>query len=373
MNILILSDNVAPYRMNWAEELAKTNEVTFVYVKEKDDNAVSSWLVKSSKNVQMVKLPARVIKNNAITRNVVKYIKKHRNEADIIIFDGYGTIPNVLGMLYCKRHKIKYFINIDGVRIGHKESWIARLLKKKIFNAYAYYLCGSNYSANWLKGLGIDEKRICVHNFTSLRNADLIQTVPSVEERDAMKKELGLMELPTAIAVGRFVKLKQFDMIIEAFKKYDDKYQLLIIGEGPEKDTYLKIIQENNLKNVRVINFQPLDELRKYYFAANSLVMASNSEVWGMVMNEAMGYGAVSLVASDRCVGAYDLINQDVNGKMFNHLNVDELSDCLGFVLDNYDNKSLNLESLKIIKNYTVENTAKRHLEFFDRFLSGEL
>ena len=366
MRILILSDNVAPYRIRWAEALAKDNQVKFVAVKDKDALVNSSWLVKDSDSVEIIKLPSMVIKNNAITRNVAKYVKKHRKETDVIIFDGYGTIPNVLGMLYCKRHKIPYYVNIDGVRIGHKESFIARFLKKLVFSKYAYYLCGSDYSKDELIKRGIAEEKICVHNFTSLKEEELLAAPPTVKQKSQKKIELGLLDLPTFMAVGRFVPLKQFDMVLKAFKPICEKAQLLLIGEGAEEEKYREIIDELDVKNVKIVEFMPLEKLKNYYYAGDCIILASNSEVWGMVVNEAMGYGATAVITSSRCVVGYSVINEGVNGYLFPFDEQDKLTEKMVKVLDG-DLEKAKEESLKIIRDYTVEKTAERHLDFFDK------
>lgn len=367
MKIIIFSDNVAPYRMDWAEELAKDNQVEFAYLKDKDSLCNSEWLVKKSNNVKMVKLPAKIIKNRAFSFSVKKYIKN--NKADIYIFDGYGIIPNVIGMRYCKKHNIDYFINIDGVRIGHKESLLARILKKSVFSKNAKYLCGSDYSAQALKKYGVTEDKICIHNFTSLHDKDIICKPISLEQKSQLKKERNLSDMVTLIAVGRFVKLKQFDLLLKAFKPHDDKCQLLIIGEGSEEQVYKDIIKEYDIKNVRIIKFMPLEKLKAYYQLADGLLLTSNSEVWGLVINEGMGYGGLPIIASSRCVGGYSLVNYGVNGYTYPFDDVNKLSKAIADLLES-DRNAMSIESIKIIKDYTVELTAKRHVEFFNKHLA---
>ena len=263
MKITIFVDNVAPYRMGWADELGKLCDVTIVYVKDKDAERNSSWLVKKSKYAKMVKLPAVIIKNHAISFAVIKYIRE--NTSDIIIFSGYGTIPNLVGMMYLTVRKKPYFINVDGVRIGHKEQLLAKLFKKIVFNSHSFFLCGSDYSKQYIMSYGISKEKICVHNFTSLYRHDLISGLPKDKEKSEYKKQLGLKDIPMAIAVGRFVKLKQFDLLIEAFEKLDENNQLLLVGEGEEQTTYETLIKEKELMNVHIISFQDFSMLKKYY------------------------------------------------------------------------------------------------------------
>lgn len=361
MKITIFSDNVAPYRIAWAEALGKTNDVTFAYVKSEDSERNSDWLVKYSKIVNMVKLPSGIIRNHAVTLNVIRYIKKH--PADIVIFDGYGTIPNMLGIMYMKYHKKRHFINIDGLNLSAKDSRAKNWLKKLTFSEYAYFLCGSELSQKWICSLGMKNNHTIVHNFSSIHDYEVLDKAPSKEERNKMKQKLGLLSKPTVLAVGRFLALKQFDLLIEAFKNLDNKYQLLIIGEGEEKGTYLNLIQKYNLQNVLILDFMAYDALKNYYLAADVLVLPSNSEVWGLVINEGMGCGALPVITTDRCVAGYSLVENGVNGFRFEYNNVRDLEKKIEAVLES--DRKIGEESLRIIRDYTIEGIARTHLEWF--------
>nr|WP_288723691.1 glycosyltransferase [uncultured Sellimonas sp.] len=371
MKIIIFSDNVAPYRIAWADEMGKNNDVTFVYVKDKDAERNDDWLVKNSSFAKMVKIPAFVIKNHAVTMNVIRYIKK--NSADVIIFDGYGTIPNMLGMVYMILCKRQFFINVDGVVLDAKETPVKHIIKKFLFCKYAYFLCSSEFTERWIQSFGVANKRTIAHNFSSLHAEDILEQTPSVQERIDAKKSLGLKNLPTVIAVGRFMKLKQFDMLIEAFRKYDNDNQLLIIGEGSEKSTYEKKIKEYSLKNVKIIEFMPFDRLKKYYYASDLLVLPSYSEVWGLVVNEGMGCGALPVIVSDRCVAGYNLAKNGITGYQFKFDCVNDLEKKMGLIINNKElRERMSEASLREVRKYTVENIAKIHLQWFEQFVSEE-
>lgn len=365
MKITIFSDNVAPYRIGWADELGKKHDVTFVYVKETDAERNDSWLVRTSTYAKMVKLPSVIIKNHAITFSIIKYLKEHKS--DIIIFDGYGTIPNFIGIISLSLSRKSYFINMDGVRIGHGELFATKILKKIVFNSYSYFLCGSEYSKNYIMSYGIKEEKICVHNFTSLYQKDIIKEKPTEQERSDARAKLNLKDVPTVIAVGRFLKLKQFDLLIEAFEKFDKSNQLLLIGEGEEKATYEKLISKMNMKNVYIIDFQTFSMLKNYYLAADVLVLPSKSEVWGLVINEAMGCAALPVIASDRCVAGYSLIRPGENGFIFPYESKETLCKYMGEILDDKCLRDrMQEKSLEIVREYTIELLANRHLQFFD-------
>lgn len=363
LKITIFSDNVAPYRMGWAEEIGKKHDVTFAFVKDKDSERNDSWLVKNSINAKMVKLSARVIHNKAISLSVVRYIRTHKSE--VVIFDGYGTVPNMLGMLYMNTiHRI-FFVNVDGVTLDAPDSRVKRIVKKIIFGKCSYFLCSSEYTKQWIHGFGIPKNRSIVHNFSSLHESDIIDHVPSNDERSEMRKFLGLENRTTVIAVGRFLKLKQFDMLIKAFQPFDKNYQLLIVGEGDEKAIYDELIEINQLKHTKIIDFMSFKELKNYYIASDVLVLPSYSEVWGLVVNEGMGCGALPAIVSDRCVVGYDLVINGEAGFQFRYNNMLQLREKMGYLLKNDEMRNeMSLKALKNVRNYTIEKMAETHMEW---------
>ena len=371
MKITIFSDNVAPYRMGWAEEIGKKHDVTFAFVKEKDSERNDSWLVKSSTNAKMVKLPARVIHNRAITFSVVNYIRTHKSE--VVIFDGYGTIPNMLGILYMNiMHRI-FFVNVDGVALDAPDSRMKRIVKKFLFGKCSYFLCSSEFTRRWIHSFGIPENRSIAHNFSSLHESDIIDHVPSNDERSEMRKSLGLENRTTVIAVGRFLKLKQFDMLIKAFQPFDKDYQLLIVGEGNEKTTYDELIEINQLKHTKIIDFMSFEKLKKYYIASDILVLPSYSEVWGLVVNEGMGCGALPAIVSNRCVVGYSLAKEGDSGFLFDYNNMIQLRENIGCLLENEELRNeMSHNALKSIRNYTIEKMAETHISWIGKMMGDK-
>ena len=362
LKIVIFSDNVAPYRIAWAEEIGKLHDVAFAYVKEKDLERNDSWLVKTSERVKMIKLPAKIVHNKALSLSVLKYMYTHKSE--IVIFDGYGTIPNVFGMLYMNIQHKYFFVNADGVTLDASDNSVKRFVKKIIFGKYSYFLCGSEFTRQWLQNYGISKDRSIAHNFSSLHENDIIDHVPTNCERSQMRITLGLENRITVIAVGRFLKLKQFDMLIKAFIPFDSEYQLVIIGEGDEKATYDKLIRKNRLKHTKIINFMSFEKLKKYYIASDILVLPSYSEVWGLVVNEGMGCGALPAIVSNRCIVGYSLVRNTGAGFQFDYNNMIQLREKLDYLLKNEEIRiAMSKKALENIRKFTIEKMARRDME----------
>ena len=96
------------------------------------------------------------------------------------------------------------------------------------------------------------------------------------------------------LAIGRLVKFKGFQFVIEAMKEVDNAI-LLIIGDGPLKNDFETYIKENNIKEKVVLLGAISDEKIKnnYIKACDIFILSSirKSESFGIVQLEAMRLG----------------------------------------------------------------------------------
>lgn len=366
MKIVIFSDNVAPYRMSWANEMGKTNDVTFVYFKSKDLERNDAWLVKSSEYCSMLRLPAIVIKNKAFTFEVIKYIKHH--SIDVVIFDGYGIPSNILGILYMNLKKRSYYINVDGICSDGKENVLKIIIKKILFSKYSNILCGSKATNAVLQKYGIDPLCITNHPFTSLYKEDIYNDIATKQEKQQFREKYGMVEKHIVISVGRFTYLggygKGYDVLIKAAEKMDDSIGWYIVGGQPTEE-FANIVRDKKLFNVHFVDFLEKETLKEYYRASDVFVLMTVSDVWGLVVNEAMSCG-LPVITTDKCMAGLDLVKDGENGYIVKVGDYEALIEKLSTLLRdeklicNYSNKSL-----ETIIPYTIENMAKTHISVF--------
>ena len=110
--------------------------------------------------------------------------------------------------------------------------------------------------------------------------------------------------------VGRLVELKRVDLLLEAFSRVEREAVLVIVGDGPEKESL-----EERAGNGRVIFTGRLegDDLYAWYNVADVLALISSQEAFGAVVNEALTAG-VRVVVSDHA-GASCLVD-GTNGEV---------------------------------------------------------
>lgn len=131
---------------------------------------------------------------------------------------------------------------------------------------------------------------------TVLRNGVDLATFRPLD-RAASRVALGLRR-PTLISVGLLIERKGHHRVIDAMQQLPE-CDLLIVGEGPERNRLTEQIQRRGLTGrVRLLGARPHTELPQLYSAADALVLASSREGWPNVLLEAMACGT-PVVASN--------------------------------------------------------------------------
>lgn len=138
---------------------------------------------------------------------------------------------------------------------------------------------------------------------------------------------------PLILLVGRYVYYKGFEYLIGAAKEIEAKF--LIIGSGPLKKKYEKLIKKYNLGN-KVFLISPIENLSIFYHACDVFVLPSiaKSEAFGLVLLEAMACGK-PVISTELGTGT-SFVNQDgVTGFVVPSKNSQALAQAIKKIIEN--------------------------------------
>ncbi len=122
----------------------------------------------------------------------------------------------------------------------------------------------------------------------------------------------------TFLYLGRLAKEKGIDRILEAYSQLPEdlkkQSEMVIAGHGPEekalKKLSLKLSINENLKFIGAVLSNSVPEVMA---ESNIVVLASDNEPWGLIVNEALS--AARPVIGPSSIGAFkDLIQDEVTG-----------------------------------------------------------
>lgn len=159
---------------------------------------------------------------------------------------------------------------------------------------------------------------------------------------------------------GRFTDNKGGELLVEAFAKIHDRFpewHLLLLGEGPEKYKYDKLIADNHLETkVSMPGFKYGEELAFAYRKASLFAMTSHYEGFPMVVLEAWQYGVP--VVSTPVGGLPDVLEEDKNGCVFDFDDADGMAKKLEHLMSNYELREQMSDYCKsfALQNFSLES-----------------
>lgn len=202
---------------------------------------------------------------------------------------------------------------------------------------------------------GFYNRQLRNYNQTIERKSDVIVTLTKGDAAEWNKKE-NVFVIPNmirkmpeskssckahrVISVGRLIYQKGYDLLIEAwnivYKKHPD-WRLDIYGDGPLRDELQRQISRNKLNDVITIH-SSTPHIFEEFIQSSIYIMSSRFEGFGLVLLEAMSSG-LPCVSFDCPYGPSDIIKQGENGLLVTKDDVEQLTECINFLIDHDDKR----------------------------------
>ncbi|MBA2851395.1 glycosyltransferase involved in cell wall biosynthesis [Methanococcus maripaludis] len=118
--------------------------------------------------------------------------------------------------------------------------------------------------------------------------------------------------------VGSLIKIKRVDRLIKISNELSKDYNidLLIIGDGPERNNLENLVSTLGMKNVKFQGAVPNEEIPEYISMSDVLALTSESEGLPTVLVESMSCG-VPVITLD-VGGVKDIVKNGINGFVVN-------------------------------------------------------
>ncbi|PZU15512.1 MAG: glycosyltransferase family 1 protein, partial [Chryseobacterium sp.] len=188
------------------------------------------------------------------------------------------------------------------------------------------------------------------------------------QEVNQLKNQLDLKEdIRYLIFVGQLIPRKGVDILLRSLEFLNDpNTEVLIIGMGPEFENLKSIAQNPAITNkVFFLGKQSKDVVLKYLKVADLFVFPSREDIWGLVLNEAIG-NALPVISTTRVGSAFSIIDQGKNGLIIEADNPVLLAQAINNILSE-DLEMMKKASLNIAKKYTIEEMVREHLILFNK------
>ncbi len=201
-----------------------------------------------------------------------------------------------------------------GFRAGMRKrflKWVYRHID------YALYVGKNNYDYFIRMGMKKNQLILAPHATDNKRFA--ADSEGRAVEAAGLRRSLGIPEDRFVfLFAGKLEEKKDVRTLLNAFKQsgLGNRADLLIVGNGPQ-EAELKASFEKE-SSIHFMDFQNQSMMPVVYRMGDVFVLPSKGpgETWGLALNEAMA-SSKAVLASDRCGGAVDLIDEGLNGYIF--------------------------------------------------------
>jgi phosphatidylinositol alpha-1,6-mannosyltransferase len=174
------------------------------------------------------------------------------------------------------------------------------------------------------------------------------------------------------LCVGRLIERKGQHHLIDAVKRLTDEgidVRLDLVGEGDARPANeAQVARLGLIDRVRFLGYVPREEIARHYAAAHIFVLPSYNEGMSVALLEAMASGLAVLVTSTG--GTPELVEEDVNGKIFNWADVDHLTSLLrGLAMERSTVCRMGEASRLRAGSFSWDRTANRYLEVLESII----
>lgn len=248
----------------------------------------------------------------SIEKNSANEIKKLSIafDTDMIVISGWNNkLFRSIGKLF-KSKKIPVVMSFDNIWKSTFKQYFFLFFGYRFIKSFSDYTWVSGYPQYfYTKKIGFKEDEIILnyYNGNYLNKNKFAREYFPVKEKKYPK---------TIVFVGRFVKYKMPDLLVEVFveiqKKSFKEWRLILIGRGPLKEK----IKDISNDNIIVKDFMQPKELNEYMVKQGVFCLPSHNEHWGLVVHEAASIG-LPMILSDSVGASTTFLINGYNGFKF--------------------------------------------------------
>ncbi len=183
------------------------------------------------------------------------------------------------------------------------------------------------------------------------------------QKKNSLKKSDNILSL---VSVGKLIKLKNLDKVIQALAGIGIDFTYTIIGEGPERIHLQQLASTYGInEKIKFLGFLPHDNVNQEILKHDIMILPSYPETLGRVYFEAMASGLPVIAAKES--GIHGMIEENVQGFMVDHNSVEEIIDVIKkyAYLSIHEKQRMSENALKFASEFTWEATLKKYYKFY--------
>ncbi len=321
--IVFLWDRYGPYHMDRCEAvgIALKEEFETIGIEIASQGETYAWdeTARGQTFRKMTLFPGRSTEQVSSVLLLFKLIRIWRVERPEVVFMCHYQRATILLASIVARVFGARVVVLNNSKFDDKPRSVLREALKRVYLwPYSAAFVSGRRSAEYFAWLGINPDRIFLgyNSLSTERVRSYVDTPPAPQGTP--------YEDRCFLVVARFVPKKSLLTTLMAYKGYSElemaagrePRKLVLCGDGELRPQLEACVGEHDLHGVEFVGFVQAEEIAVRMSKSLALLLLSEEEQWGNVINEALAWG-VPVLCSINC-GAVDLlVRPDVNGYIY--------------------------------------------------------
>jgi glycosyltransferase involved in cell wall biosynthesis len=341
--VAIVYHYVAHYRKPIFDSLCRDGgDVEYYVLADQNPNIASLEVIKPDFSLSNKAISEKWIKltNQWLTKDILWQkgliqLSLSRQFDGIIFLGNMYFLSTWISAILARLSGKKVYFWTHGFR--DKEKGVKGFFRSLFYHlAHGLFLYG-NRAKDILISKGFDEKKLhVIYNSLDYERQCLELKKITDSDRERKKSELGfLQEDKVLIATGRITKDKRFDLLVDALavlNKDGHRYKLVIVGEGPEKESVLKKAKIKGVESDIYFYGACYDEAELATLISLSNVSVVPGDI-GLSAIHALTYGTPVVTHNNFSTHKpeFEAIRDNISGSFYEYGNMDDLAEKLRY------------------------------------------
>jgi glycosyltransferase involved in cell wall biosynthesis len=363
---VILTEIIAPYRIPVFNALARRAglDLHVIFLAE-TDAATRQWRVyKDEIHFSHQVLPAsrwRVGKHSClINRGLWSALSKVGPQ--VIICGGYNYPASWEALLWARRHGVRFVLWSESTSqdARARRPWVESMKSYFVRHCDRFVVPGKA-SFEYLKSMGSSAASISIAPNAVDNSLFAVQADVARAHAEEFRAKLQL-PLRFILFAGRLVPDKGVFDLLQAYAKLESGLRsevgLVFAGDGIAREELARQAKRITPGMICFPGFAQREDLARLYALAETLILPTYSDTWGLVVNEAMACGLPIIVSSVAGCSS-DLVEDGWNGYVVSPRDSQKLSQAIDSLLRQPElRQRMSAHSAERIRNYSPEACA---------------
>ena len=299
----------------------------------------------------------------------------NRVRPDVVVVMSWMNPTWWITFFACIRFKIPMLLMTDAnfyaEKLKHPWRSMAKriLLGKILFPATSGFLYAGSANKRLYTEFGVADNKLVPFAY-SWGYEPLVEEANKLQgQKSELRKLYGIPDDAVVVLYsGRLSPEKGSLELLEAYKRVSHpRKALVLVGDGRLRNQMQNFAKLNDVNSIYFMGFQNRSDIGKFYAMSDILVLPSQRETWGLVINEALCF-SLPVVVSDQVGAGFDLVIPGENGYVFPVGDVSELTDQLSRLLNlsEEDRLKMGKRSKQLIEEWSDRNLATSLLKYLD-------